>query len=496
MPAATAVHFFLELAVILGTCRLVGLVAQRMGQPQVVGEMIAGVLLGPSLLGRVAPGVQHDLFPPGPANVVLYTAAQIGLVLYMFLVGLSFDVNLIKHRAGTAAAVSAAGILTPLALGALVALPLLNSGLLFGKGVSLGLAMMFMGASIATTAFPMLARIIFEQRLSGTSLGALALICGAIDDALSWCILAVVLAIHRGTPTTAATAIVGGVLYTALFLTFGRKALAILAARSERRSAVSASTFSAVLVLLMTCAWFTDAIGVYAIFGAFVVGAAMPSGFFAHQLTARLEPLVTTLLLPLFFVYSGLNTQIGLVNTPKLWAVTVGMFLLSILGKGVSCTVVAWLRKVPFREAVALGSLMNARGLIELILLNIGLQAGIITPTLFSILVLVAVVTTLMATPIFEFVYGRHRARESSTTPRSGTHDVQDRRGGSDGLVPVPLVVQQHAHTDTAGPAAVRDSLDPEGAHFAARHEHDMPADHLELSGPGDAGGEIDSRCF
>ena len=160
MPAATAVHFLLALAVILGTCRLVGLMSQRLGQPQVVGEMVAGVLLGPSLLGRIAPDVQHHLFPPGPANIVLYTTAQIGLVLYMFLIGLNFDVNLIKHRMGTAAAVSAAGILAPLALGALVAVPLLASRTYFDKSVTLVMAMMFLGASIATTAFPMLARII------------------------------------------------------------------------------------------------------------------------------------------------------------------------------------------------------------------------------------------------------------------------------------------------------------------------------------------------
>ncbi|MGA9679933.1 MAG: cation:proton antiporter [Mycobacterium sp.] len=417
MPATTAIHFFLELAVILATCRFVGLIAQRLGQPQVVGEMVAGVLLGPSLLGRIAPGVQHQLFPPGQANTVLYTAAQIGLVLYMFLIGLNFDVNLIKHRFGTAAAVSAAGILAPLALGALIAEPLLARGIYFEKGVSLALAMMFLGASIATTAFPMLARIIFEQRLSGTPLGTLALICGATDDALSWCILAVVLAIRRGSPTTAAAAIVGGGLYAVLLLTIGRKGLAVLGTISEKRNAITAPVLSAVLILLMTCAWFTDTVGIYAIFGAFILGVAMPSGFFAQELTARLEPLVTTLLLPLFFIYSGLNTQIGLLNSPTLWVVTLGILAISIAGKGIACTLAARLRNVPWRESFALGSLMNARGLIELILLNIGLQARIITPTLFSMLVLVAIVTTLMATPIFELVYGRVRDGAPVSSP-------------------------------------------------------------------------------
>ena len=409
MPAATAVHFFLELAAILLACRLVGAASQRLGQPQVVGEMIAGVLLGPSLLGRFAPDIQHHLFPPGPSNIVLYTAAQIGLVLYMFLIGLNFDVNLIKHRIGTAAAVSAAGIAAPLALGALIAAPMLSGGIYFDKSVTLVMAMMFLGASIATTAFPMLARIIYERGLSGTPLGTLALACGATDDAISWCILATVLAIHRGSVMVAATAIIGGVLYTLLLLTIGRRALSGLGTVSERHNAITPPVLSTVLILLMACAWFTDTVGIYAIFGAFILGVAMPSGFFAQRLTANLEPLVTTFLLPLFFVYSGLNTQIGLLNSPKLWLVTLGILAISIAGKGIACTLAARSRKVPMREAVALGSLMNARGLIELILLNIGLQAGIITPTLFSILVLIAIVTTLMATPVFEWVYGRHR---------------------------------------------------------------------------------------
>ena len=409
MPAATAIHFFLELAVILATCRVVGLIAQRVGQPQVVGEMIAGVILGPSLLGEIAPGVQQALFPPGPGNVVLYTVAQIGLVLYMFLIGLNFDVDLIKHRAGTAVAVSTAGIVTPLVLGALAAIPLLAGGIYFGDGVTPLLAVLFLGAAIAITAFPMLARIIFEKGLSGTSLGTLALACGATDDAISWCILAVVLAMHQGNPVMAVVAIGGGVLYTLVLLTIGRRALGVLGPMAERRNAITPPMLSVVLILLMTCAWVTDVIGIYAIFGAFILGVAMPSGYFAQRLTANLEPLVTTFLLPLFFVYSGLNTQISLVNTPTLWAVTLGLIVVAIAGKGIACTVAARLRKVPLREAVALGSLMNARGLIGLILLNIGLQAGIITPTLFTILVLVAIVTTLMASPIFEWVYGRHR---------------------------------------------------------------------------------------
>ncbi|MDZ7884344.1 MAG: cation:proton antiporter [Mycobacterium sp.] len=409
MPAETAIHFFLQLAVILAACKLAGLAAQRVGQPQVVGEMIAGVVLGPSLLGRMAPDLQSHLFPTGTSNLVLYTAAQVGLVLYMFIIGLNFDVDHVRQRAGTAAAVSITGTVAPLIVGALAAIPLLGAGGFFGDGVNLGMAMMFLGASIAITAFPMLARIIFEKKLTGTSLGTLALACGATADAVSWCILATVLAIHRNSPMLAVIAIGGGLLYTLVLLTIGRRGLQSLGKMAEDNQGVSPSMLSTVLILLMACAWFTDIIGIYAIFGAFLLGVAMPSGFFATNLTDKLEPLTTKLLLPLFFVYSGLNTQIGLVNTPALWAVTLGLVVVAIVGKGVACTAAARLSKVPMRESVALGALMNARGLIELILLNIGLEAGIITPTLFTILVIVAVVTTLMTSPIFEWVYGRHQ---------------------------------------------------------------------------------------
>lgn len=416
MPADTAIHFFLQLAVILMACRLAGLAARRVGQPQVVGEMIAGVILGPSLLGRIAPDLQTELFPPGITNVVLYTTAQIGLVLYMFIIGLNFDVNHVRQRAGTAAAVSATGTLAPLILGGAAAVPLLAHGGFFGNGVGVGMAMMFLGASVAITAFPMLARIIFEKRLSGTSLGTLALACGATSDAISWCILAIVLAVYRNSPAMAVVAIVGGLIYTLVLLTVGRRVFAKLGSAAEARQAITAPMLSTVLIVLMACAWLTDTIGIYAIFGAFILGAAMPSGFFAERLTGRLEPLTTTFLLPLFFVYSGLNTEIGLVNTPALWAVTLGLLVVAVVGKGVACAVAARLSRVPTRESLALGSLMNARGLIELILLNIGLEAGVITPTLFTILVLVAIVTTLMASPIFEFVYGRHRTPEAGAT--------------------------------------------------------------------------------
>jgi len=413
-----AILFFLQLAVILGICRLVGFLAKWVGQPQVVGEMIAGVLLGPSLFGLLVPGLQHQIFPGGAPMSILYASSQIGLVLYMFLIGVDFDTNLIRNRLRSAVSVSLAGILTPLALGALLATFLISQPGLFQSQLPLGEAMLFLGAAIAVTAFPMLARIIFERGLSGTSLGTLALAAGSTDDAVSWCILAIVLAIFKQNILIALLAVVGGFLYAIVTLTVGRVVLArTLGKMADRRGGITGPMLVIVLLLVMFCAWLTDTLGIYAIFGGFILGIAMPRGIFAKYLKNILEPLVTNFMLPLFFVYSGLNTSIGLLNSWVLWGIAGLIFAAAVFGKGIACWLAALLNKEPNREAMAIGSLMNARGLMELILLNIGLQQGIITPTLFTMLVLMAIVTTLMASPLFELVYGRYRSKTTTVVP-------------------------------------------------------------------------------
>jgi Kef-type K+ transport system membrane component KefB len=412
-----AILFFLQLAIILGVCRLVGFFAQKIGQPQVVGEMIAGVLMGPSLFGLLLPDWQQQVFPKGPAMSILYASSQVGLVLYMFLIGVEFDINLIGQRVRSAVSISLAGIVTPLVLGSLLALLLVGQPGFFSHQVVMWEAMLFLGAAIAITAFPMLARIIFERGLTGTSLGTLALAAGSTDDAISWCILAVVLAVFKQNVWIAVLAVVGGGLYAAITLLVGRRLLRRLGTMTERYGGISGSMLVIVLMLVMLCAWITDMIGIYAIFGGFILGVAMPRGIFARHLKNMLEPIVTNFMLPLFFIFSGLNTSIGLVNSWLLWGIALLVLLVAVLGKGVACWLVALLNKEPNREALAIGSLMNARGLMELILLNIGLQQGIITPTLFTMLVLMAVVTTLMASPLFELVYGRYRTKSAPTEP-------------------------------------------------------------------------------
>lgn len=406
-----AILFFLQLTALLAACRLVGWSARLIGQPQVVGEMIAGVLLGPSLFGLLAPDWQAKLFPrESPTMTVIFCFAQVGLVLYMFLVGVEFRGDLFRKRAAAAASISIAGMVVPFALGALLAWQFADNHTLFTEGVTVGQAMLFMGAAMSITAFPMLARIIYERGLSGTTVGTLALAAGSIDDAAAWCVLAIVLASFKSSPQIAAWAIGGGIAYVLLMLVVGRPLLARLAPATERAGELTQPMLAFILTLLMLAAWYTDAIGIYAVFGAFILGVVMPRGLLAVELQRTIEPLTTTLLLPMFFVYSGLNTRIDLVDSWTLWGLAAIVLAAACVGKGVACFAAAKLGGEGLRESAAIGALMNARGLMELIILNIGLQAGLITPTLFSIMVIMAVATTLMATPIFEWVYGRRRA--------------------------------------------------------------------------------------
>jgi Kef-type K+ transport system membrane component KefB len=369
--------------------------------------------MGPSLFGLLLPNLQQTIFPKGPTMSILYAVSQVGLVLYMFLIGVEFDLDLIRQRVRSAVSVSLAGIITPLVLGSLLTLVLLKQNELFSENIEPWQAMIFMGAAISITAFPMLARIILDRGLNGTSLGTLVLAAGSTDDAISWCLFAVVLAVFNRAPEIALLAVGGGVLYAGIVLFVGKPLLRRLGTIVERRGEMSAGMLSFVLALVMLCGWITDMIGIYAIFGGFILGVAMPRGAFAQRLREHIEPLVTNLLLPLFFVFSGLNTSIGLVNTWSLWGITLLILTVAVVGKGVACWLAARLNGEPNREAMAIGTLMNARGLMELILLNIGLQNGIIKPTLFTVMVLMAITTTLMATPLFELVYGRHEKKKT-----------------------------------------------------------------------------------
>jgi Kef-type K+ transport system membrane component KefB len=411
-PADLSLVFFLELAVILAAARGVGWLGRRfLGQPQAMGEMVAGVLLGPSLLGLIAPGFQAWLFPES-AKGVLHVAGQLGVGLYMFLVGLEFDRDRMRGQAATAGAVSLAGMAAPFAAAALLTPWLMGRPGLFADGLPQAEASLFLGACISITAFPMLARILDERGLAKSPLGSLSLSAGAIGDAAAWMILALVLATAGGSPGVAVKAIVGGTAFTVLILGLGPRLLAPLGAVAERAKGVSHGLLATTLLLFLGAAAVTDWAGLHAVFGGFLLGTVMPRGRLADGLKARLEPFTVVLLVPLFFASSGLNTQLFLAADPALLPAALAVLGASILAKGGACWAAARLTGQDNATALGVGALMNARGLMELIMINIGLQRGLIGPGMFSILVLMAVVTTLMATPLFERAYGRKaRAR-------------------------------------------------------------------------------------
>jgi Kef-type K+ transport system membrane component KefB len=426
-PSQLSVAFFLQMFVILAVCRCVGWLARRIGQPQVVGEMIAGVLMGPSLFGYFWPGAQAMLFPKESLKI-LYVGAQLGVGLYMFLVGVEFKTEHFRSRARSAVSVSLAGMLVPFFCAVLLAPWLLKTGGLFSEKARLFEAVLFLGAAIAITAFPMLARIIYERGLTDSPLGTLALAAGAIDDAAAWGVLAVVLASFQKLPDgstdwgIAVKAIGGGLGYALLMVFAGRKLLAPLGRIAEREGKISPTILSIVLALFCLAAWAMDSIGIHAVFGGFLLGTAMPRGKFAKELQEKLQPLAVVFLLPMFFTFSGLNTRLDLVNNPQLFLIAAVVLAASIFGKGVACWGAARINGEDNRTALAVGTLMNARGLMELIIINIGLQKGVILPPLFSMMVVMAIVTTLMASPLFEWVYGK-RARamgELGTLPAGG----------------------------------------------------------------------------
>jgi Kef-type K+ transport system membrane component KefB len=311
-----AIQFFLQIAVILGICRAVGLIAKRFGQPQVVAEMIAGVLLGPSLFGLLAPDLQKLLFPWDPKQSVrdtsayLFPASQLGLALYMFIVGLEFRTDIVRKHLKSSIAVSASGMLVPFLLGGGLGYLFHSYGGLFPEKTTASEAAMFLGASMCITAFPMLARIIHFKGLQGTLMGTVAIGAGAIDDAMAWCLLALVLASFDSDMTQAIRSIGGGICFVFVVTMLLRPIL--LRFRNmflDSSDKLSESGLVISLMLMSLGAWFTDSIHLHAVFGAFLIGTAIPRGEIHTSIVDRIQPLTVALLLPLFFTYSGLNTR-------------------------------------------------------------------------------------------------------------------------------------------------------------------------------------------
>ncbi len=419
-PAGGSLALLLVQAlVIIVAARLCSRVLARLGQPPVVGEVIGGVLLGPSVLGWLFPALFARLFPPA-SLATLNFLSQIGLVVFMFVVGMELDLGAVSERADSAVLVSHASIAVPFLFGALSALPL------YGAYAPAGLAFrpfcLFMGISLSITAFPVLARILRDKDLIATPLGSLALACAAVDDVTAWCILAFVVSVARGgTGSGAARTLLAGGLYVLAMAALARPALERWLARMPAAERAGRSVAAAALCVLFASAAASELIGLHALFGAFLAGVVMPrEAGLRQRLVGRLEDFSTLILLPLFFAVTGLRTRIGLLTGAGALAATAGITALATVGKvGGGAAAARW-SGLRWRDSLAVGALMNTRGLMELVALNIGYELGLVTPALFAMLVVMALATTLLTGPLLELL----RPAPSKIARRSAALEV------------------------------------------------------------------------
>ena len=390
--------FFVAAAVVMLVARLFGSLAVRLAQPRVMGEVVAGITLGPTILGAISPDLQALLFPSDilPAFGV---AANLGLIFYMFLVGLEIDVSQLKGRVGQAAAISNTSVALPMILGLLVALPLYPVLAPDKKFVAFAV---YMGVAMSITAFPVLARILVERRMLKRPVGALTLSCAAIDDVTAWFLIALATAVAtQGTGGDVAVTIALAVAFCLVMGLLVRPLLGRVSTAYDEAGSVPGLWVAAIFALVLISAFVTEEIGIAVIFGGFIAGAIMPrhSGL-TEDVTRRIEDFVVVLLLPLFFAYTGLKTNVGLLDRPVLWWITLLLIGVAIVGKFFGAAIAARLVCYDWRASAVIGTLMNTRGLTELIVLNLALEAGVISDALFAALVLMALVTTFMAGPL------------------------------------------------------------------------------------------------
>ncbi len=406
----TVVLILIEILIVIGGSRLVGWAFRSIDQPLVIGEIVAGIALGPSLLGWLAPDLSALLFPIA-AIPFLNVLSQIGLIFFMFLIGLELDPKYLRGNLKTAIVTSGVSILVPFSLAGI--LSLLIYPILSNNSVSFTAFALFLGAAMSITAFPVLARIITENNLQNTRLGTLALTCAAVDDVTAWCLLALAIAVTRTNSMAGAIPIIiYSMLYIGAMLTLGRWLLQFLANYYDRTGKLSQLMLAAIYMAVVASALITEAIGIHLIFGAFLMGAAMPKNpRLVREIAQKTEDFVLIFLLPVFFAYSGLKTQVGLLNSPDLWLLCAAILGVAIVGKYFGTYYAARSCKLDRQEASALGWLMNTRGLTELIVLNIGLDLGVISPILFTMLVIMALVTTFMTSPLLEWTYPKKSIR-------------------------------------------------------------------------------------
>jgi len=393
----------MQIIVIIACARLFGFLAKKIGQPAVIGEIIAGILLGPSLLGLLFPDINHFLFPKASLPTLNFLS-QIGLILFMFIIGMELDLKAISKQAYDAVIISHASIIIPYTLGVGLAYFIYRD--YAPSSISFLSFALFMGIAMSITAFPVLARILQEKKLTRSKLGAMVLTCAAADDLTAWCILAAVIALVRsGSVASVSYTIVLSVAYVLLMLKLIRPALEKLSHVYERKEAKRTSIIALLFVLLIISSYITSIIGIHALFGAFFAGVIMPSSFsFRKIVVDKIEDVSIILLLPLFFVITGLRTQIGLLNEGHLWVTFGWILLIAVVGKFGGSAIAAKFVGQSWKDSLSIGVLMNTRGLMQLIVLNIGFDLGILSAQIFAMMVLMAIATTLMTGPALDLI--------------------------------------------------------------------------------------------
>lgn len=392
-----------QIITIIIVARVFGWIFRKIGQPSVIGEIIAGIFLGPSLLGLYFPEFSLALFPPQSLGNLSFLS-QIGLILFMFVVGMELDLKVLKNKANEAVVISHASIVIPFALGIGLAFYVYQT--FAPEGISFLSFSLFMGIAMSITAFPVLARIVQERGIHKTRLGAIVITCAAADDITAWCLLAVVIAIVKAGTFDSALYIIGlSVLYVLIMLFIVKpflKKVGDLYSKSENLSKPVVAIFFLTLIL---SSYATNIIGIHALFGAFMTGVIMPDiSKFRSIFIEKVEDVSVILLLPLFFVFTGLRTQIGLINDPYMWQVTGFIILVAVVGKFFGSALAAKFVGQSWKDSLTIGALMNTRGLMELVVLNIGLDLKVLTPQVFTMMVIMALVTTFMTGPALNLI--------------------------------------------------------------------------------------------
>ena len=412
LPAARDVvlrldTFLIQIVIILAVAQVVGMALRKVGQPAVVGEMLAGILLGPSVLGALWQAGYALLFPAGSVRF-LSSVSQLGLVMFMFLVGLELRPDDLRGRGYAAILVSHTSIMLPLFLGALLSLVLYP--VLGPQDVGFRAFTLFLGAAMSVTAFPVLARLLADHRLTGTRLGVLAIACAAVDDVSAWCILAVVVALSRtGVAQTSMTLmLMGSIAFLAAMFFVVRPRLALLARRHAAEGAISRGMLAAIFIVMLTSAWVTQKLGIHALFGAFVAGVIMPkSPKFVRDAASPIEDVMLVVLLPLFFATTGIRMSLNIFQGLAMWTFFGLVLLVAFAGKLGGSAVASRMAGLSWRESLSLGALMNTRGLMGLIILSVGVDAGVVSQPLFVMMVLMSIITTIATTPLLSAVMPR-----------------------------------------------------------------------------------------